>query len=470
MKIQFACRCGKKFSANRELAGKAIRCSDCGKLVEIPEEDAPQPPTAEAAPARVVRAKVVRPAATKPTNYAEPPKHSLQQGPNLDDLELPDLPEIAEVQQHDEFNPRDAAHVPVSPAAYSRPVVKRKTARKTGGSSRSWLQTGTASTGLILGVLGAVVSLLLIVGLVVVVMQREPSATSSNTDGISITAKPTQQSRAIGELEARELAQRFVAAVNQRDARLCNYLFDTVDLLDTATSDAGFSSRFQSKSVQEFKDKQIWRSLFGPIINSVALNGEYALVGIVQREGEYRAIARLSGDGLNYHEFMFKRNEDNEVRIRDMFIYATGETLGTTLRNTAILSAAVVEPSFVQRMTGESRKMAENAKKLQAIQRLLKTNPGSALPQIRKLPEEIKQLRIVKLWQLMASESDLDAMEQILDDLEADFPGQPNLSMNRLLLASLRDDLEGVRYYAQQLNERIGGDPFLVEIIEGASQ
>lgn len=465
MKIQFACRCGKKFTANRELAGKAIRCSDCGKLVEIPKDEALQPPTSGASPARLVRAEVVRPEVVQPSKE-QPAQPVRPPGPTLDDLELQDLPEIAEVQQRDAFNPRDAAHVPVSPAAYSRPVVKRKKANKSSGSSSS----SGAQTGLILGVLGAVFSLLLIAGVVVVVMRMDFDTTSTNTDGISITAKPTEQSRAIGELEARALAERFVMAVNQRDANMCNYLFDTVDLLDTATSDAGFSSRFQKKSVQEFKDKQIWRSLFGPIINSVAMNGEYEFVGMVQREGEYRAIARLSGNGLNYHEFMFKRNKDNEVRIRDMFIYATGETLGTTLRNTAILSAAVIEPSFVQRMTGESRTMAENAKKLQSIQKMLKTSPGAALPQIRSLPEELQELRIVKLWRLMALESDLDAMDQVLDELEADFPGQPNLSMNRLLLASLRDDTEGVRRYAQQLNERIGGDPFLLEIIEEASQ
>ena len=51
MRIATACQCGKRFQAREDLAGKRVRCPDCGELFLVPKRIAPAATVARPSPA-----------------------------------------------------------------------------------------------------------------------------------------------------------------------------------------------------------------------------------------------------------------------------------------------------------------------------------------------------------------------------------------------------------------------------------
>lgn len=433
MKVQFSCVCGKKFSASSDLAGKAIRCAACSELVEIPAQAA-----------TVIKAVAVEP------EYVEPEKY--------DALEIPDLASSPICK--DDLSRVSIGYAPISPAAYSRPVVSRPRSRARAGAG------GATSVLLIIGITFSVIiglGMLVVGGLVLSRMDFSSRSVATNTDGLSITVHPDENSRKITAAEAVDVTQQFVEAVRGRNVPQCGFLFDTTALLEKAISDVGFSSRQSDAIVKGFDQQNMKHATFTELTQVAGL-GEYEVVNPVTRQGEQRVICRLSTrDGrLNYHEFMFCRDAGNQVKIRDMFVFQTGESLGTSLRNIAMLNAAAADANLRKRLSGEGVVFAKHANEIKAIYDTLKFSPTQALQMIRRLPTEVRDHRAMVLLELKAAgDSDIDALEVILDKMQATNANDPSLSLQRFLLHNLKGETELANVHMQRLDSYVGGDPFL---------
>lgn len=433
MKVEFSCVCGKRFSASSELAGKAIRCAGCGELVEIPAQTT-----------RVIRAVAVEPA--------------------HDELEIPDIPEVPTSPVGDDLSQVSVGYAPVSPAAYSRPVVSRprSRAKSTSSSSASPLLIVGISFSMIIGL-----GVMILGGLALSRMDFGSRSVATNKDGLSVTVHPDDNSRSVTASEAMEVTQQFVAAVRGRNVPQCAFLFDTTDLLEKSIADIGFSNRQRDAIVKSFSQQGMHHATFTELTQVAGL-GEYDVVNPVTRQGEQRVICRLStrDGGLNYHEFMFCRDAGNQVKIRDMFVFQTGESLGTSLRNIALLNAAAADVTLRKRLSDGGVVFAQHVSEIKAIYDTLKYSPPQALAMIRALPPQIRDHRAIVVLELKAAgDSDIGSLEVILDKMQSTNPNDPSLSLQRFLLHNLKGETELASEHMQRLNSYVGGDPFLQRAI-----
>jgi dienelactone hydrolase len=115
MSIAFRCdQCGKHYSAGDELAGKALKCKQCGKVMRIPGTPRPSPAGPKAAapgPAKPAPAKAKESKASKPP---PPPGLDLY---GLDDEPAPGTKAQSEAFEEDEVAPlaRAGTYTPPKP-------------------------------------------------------------------------------------------------------------------------------------------------------------------------------------------------------------------------------------------------------------------------------------------------------------------------------------------------------------------
>lgn len=485
MQIEFRCACGAKLRTAAANAGKKTKCPKCGAMVLIAAPAAvsdepvletvavPIPAPAAPSPARSARSAGL--ATGQPASSGSRPAQSIAKPRVV--AAKPAGPRPVPAQPVSDFDPLGLPDLnfPQFPPAGATPWTAAggfAAPRKRRSKDLRWLWISLGAGAAVVVGLIAVVG----VGLAIVGSMKRSSrsfATSSAFPG----AKPGSGAPAaqpgkkvdgppLSDAEAEAVVTRFVEAVRSRNFNLCKQLFNVERFYEQIADEVQLSGSERRGFVSAARiQPQLWDQIY-PVTRMSG--GEYVVLRPVRRGGELRVVVRMSSDqtGLNYHEFITRRNDKGEGEIADVFILTAGNTYGESIREIISAMLAGRNNSLLGRFGGGDKQAVENSQTLQRIKLLEKTAPQQALKEFDKLPPEMqrkKTLMIVRMQ--LASSAGSDEYARAFEAFRSAYPGDASLDLLSIDYYIDRQDNASALAAAQRLNTYVGGDPLLDEMI-----
>ncbi|MCA9194222.1 MAG: hypothetical protein KDB03_20780 [Planctomycetales bacterium] len=451
MTIEFRCTCGTLYSTASSNAGKTTVCKKCQRTNTIPT---------------VVAAKVPSP----PTRGSNSNKQGNSHAESSPDPAIPTLPA--------DSNPFAdlGSFVPSATSTnyYAAQFPSQPQGRKE--STINWL--------LLAGITFSVFAVagLVLVGIVTIQSLSsgtEDSRLAKNNNNVVInelsadspdpnasTSVNVLAVQNITDLEAEEAAKKFVGAIVTRQRAVYDEMLDLVGLVDRALDGVPTQTGFRAGVLNGLKKGNV----IDAIARVVASGGEYAFMRVSRIAGEPRAFVRINMvDSIDFHEYVFQRTPRG-IEIRDIYDMARGESMGEGIRNMARL-ASVSDQSLLQRITGADTELVKYAKNFETIMRNKDTNPTVALQEIKNLPASIRNIKTISSMQFIiaqkVSESEYLAA---LQEYNRQFPDSRAADLMGIDLYALRGDFDEAMQCAQRVNDYVGGDPFLEDLIAKLSQ
>jgi tetratricopeptide (TPR) repeat protein len=200
-------------------------------------------------------------------------------------------------------------------------------------------------------------------------------------------------------VEAHELAQRVVNALNAGNPKILEAALDYPDLVRRACADFGLDTSFELELARDLGRAAGTPNSFAVrLLEDVGPFGYFKLIRF-QSEHSVKALVRASGEGgYEFVEFEFHRGLGRHVRIREAHGFVGGFSLLEGLRGLAALSAAEKRAGLRERLTDASREAFYGIQAAQRMRTL--ANAGrtvEALDVFDQLPTSIRQLKVVQL-------------------------------------------------------------------------
>lgn len=282
---------------------------------------------------------------------------------------------------------------------------------------------------------------------------------------------PARGERTIGGIEVGRLhdfADRLHAAVAVGDVEAANACIDWSRLIDTALEGLIADPDDAAKFVRGFKIGAA-ENRGGPndLMHQVASEAEgvekgYELVRLHEVEGQPRALFRLAGDGVNYHDYVLARRGDEIVAI-DLYIYSMGERFSQTLRRLALPMTKQLQRSWLSRLMSSDRAILDNYKLVAEYNELVRLGKAhEAMAIYDRLPASLQSTKAVLINRYHAALLiDEETVIEATESFEAAHPGDPALlllSIDALLYQGrFNETLEAV----DKLDAAVGGDWYL---------
>ncbi len=196
--------------------------------------------------------------------------------------------------------------------------------------------------------------------------------------------------------------------------------------------------------------------LYGRLAQERGATGSYKYLHMVKRDGEDRPIFRFITDQglLNYHELITVSDAQGSTKVRDLYVYITGETIGQTVRRQytrVMLEQAkdiAADPSVKAFDDLNAARAANDHAKVLAIY--------DALPP--KLKKE-KAFSIIRVSSAM--NVDDAAYERALVEHINMFGQDATVSLMSIDLHLLKKDYARAMANLDEVDKAVGGDPYL---------
>jgi tetratricopeptide (TPR) repeat protein len=421
MTIAVACGCGKRFQAKDELAGRRVKCPNCGGVIAIPNVEKP----------------LVDPSANPFSDNKEPTSSA------------------------------DMGHSPPMSPVTQTPLAKPATPAK------------KSKTGLIIGLCvgGGVLALFMVVfiagvvwlmnsgrgdGDAIVAANAVVEATPPNTP--SPSAAPVTSGKPLTDDECLAAATKYAQAITDGDANAAKGLVDFNEVLRRATANVevtedvrrGFASGFLGSTGNGGYERQLTGLLEG--------GGRCDALRVHQVGNETRVWMRLTSDsqGLVYQDLIFFRGADKQPHVADMYVVAAGELLSQTIRRMYIPLAASNDKNLLERLTGAESDFVKHASDLQQMMAQMQNQPAAALASYRRLPESLRKNKAIMLIRVQAAAS-ADEREYLtaMEEFQKEFPEDAAVEMQSIDWHLLREEYDEAIASVDAVDQIVGGDPFL---------
>jgi tetratricopeptide (TPR) repeat protein len=205
------------------------------------------------------------------------------------------------------------------------------------------------------------------------------------------------------------------------------------------------------------------------ILKAVTGGGSYKLLRVRQVGAQPRALFRLlAGGNVNYHEFHVTRGPRG-IRVGDVYVYMSGETLSESVRHGWLPMAAEANKGLVDRLAGSENEFIKTAPQWREVQRLFKAGQHKeALAGYRKLPASVQGTRMMLLTRLGITQ----ALEEplYLESIEAfrrAFPTDPALDLILVDGFYMKKQYDKAVESVDRLETSIGGDAHLKNVRAG---
>lgn len=248
--------------------------------------------------------------------------------------------------------------------------------------------------------------------------------------------------------EAKKFAQEIELSIEKRDPDLMNKLVDR----DEVVKRAGLKGSKNERDFGEGVKKSA--NMGSKVVESISKTGTYELVKIYEKEGKQHAIFRLYDDGsINYHDMELHRKK-GEIRIADIFIYTTGETLSATIKALYEQFAGLIDKA------GPEEEWLRSMPKIR--QYITQEKYQEAYDIFMSIPEtgrKGKAFMIVKV-EICSGLSD-EMHQQAIDELIAAFPNEPNMQLILFDAYFMRKEYDKLLGAINNVDKLINKDPFL---------
>jgi hypothetical protein len=191
----------------------------------------------------------------------------------------------------------------------------------------------------------------------------------------------------------------------------------------------------------------------------------YAYRGVKQTEFGPAVLMRLldAGGGCNYHLWQMGRRPDGTLVAIDLYIFITGESFSDTMRRIAIISTPKDDRSFLQRLVGVEKEMANNQRAiLELMQAAQKQDFQGILDSHKKLPEKIQNEKFFLIAKMGAA-SKIDDKEYFasLKALQKHYPNDASANLANIDLFFLQKKYDEMHTCINNLEKTVGKDAHL---------
>jgi hypothetical protein len=206
--------------------------------------------------------------------------------------------------------------------------------------------------------------------------------------------------------------------------------------------------------------------LFNQVAQIIAQGGRYDLLRVHRKDGKWRAMFRLllPDGGVNYHDLEVHRNRAGEMKIADIYIFATGEHLSETLRRMFLQMSAELNRSFLERLSGKEQLMMKHLDDMQSITAALREgDPRRALKVYHRLPAELQREKTLLVFRVMAASTaqDEDELVAAVEMMREHHPEDACLDLMSIDYYLGRQDFDKALAAIDRLDAAVGTDPYL---------
>ncbi len=261
--------------------------------------------------------------------------------------------------------------------------------------------------------------------------------------------------------EARQFAVQWQQAIANQDTAKVKQLVSWSTIVDNAL--AGLPMRVRRADRNGFaQGSATFLDNFAQLIGQeMDAGGEYQKLRVANRGKRLHVIFRLIGQsGLNYHDLRLVK-QDGVVRIDSIFFATTGETVSTTLRNTA--APAFASRNLLGTLSGEAKKSLDEIKQqAQMVRAHTQGDNAEALRLYNAMPDRLKKTRTCMLIRISATdfETDEEAYLNAIEEYLAAFPGSPSIGILLADVGILKMDSDLLKQSRAQITKFCGGDPY----------
>jgi hypothetical protein len=191
------------------------------------------------------------------------------------------------------------------------------------------------------------------------------------------------------------------------------------------------------------------------IARGIEKKGSYLLIKQYEKDKQQHLVFRLYADAqVNYHDFELIKKDD-QVKVADIFIYLTGETLSATLANSMLM--------MTEDYDDMPKEEFDKIKRFKIIKTLMsKNNYNGAKRNYDELPDQFKKQKIFQLINIMICKELEDSLYlKAMDEYHALYPAAPNMFLMMIDAYILQQEYENALKSVNQLDSLINKDPLL---------
>ncbi len=265
--------------------------------------------------------------------------------------------------------------------------------------------------------------------------------------------------------ECLAFVESYTAAIEQGDMWAVNRLIDWQEILQTATG--GVSMK--AEQLAEFK-QGVLNSVSGPsglssqLITAVREGGSYDFLRLREVDGRQRALFRLllPEGTMNYHELPLAKSPGGDIRVTDLYVYASGEPISATLRRAFLPIAAHSDRSLFQKLTGQESAFIEHIDSFRQMSEASGANEHAEVVRIyHTLPMSLQKEKNYLLVRYSAA-MQLDDTEYLaaLNDFRKYYPRDPCIDMLSIDYFLMQKQYDKSLACIDSLDKAVGGDPY----------
>lgn len=294
---------------------------------------------------------------------------------------------------------------------------------------------------------------------------------AGNSDPNAASQDDTRQSQAFKSLiaptdeQVQSFAESFVQAIATGDVQTADSLIDYDFILARATELADVEKEFQEGFMRGFNDNLGQRGLGRQMVANTQPDGSFRLLKTHTVDGQKRAMFRvvMTDGSLNYLDMILAIRPGPLVKAVDIYVVAAGEQMSQTIRRIYLMSAAQINPSLLQRLSGRDGDFVKNMERIaEMTQQFQAGNGGAALSAYRQLPQSMRDEKSMMLIATQAAS--LVSDNEYLSMLEEFRRVHANDACSDIISIDyyfMRKEFDQALECINRLDTAIGGDPYL---------
>ncbi len=202
----------------------------------------------------------------------------------------------------------------------------------------------------------------------------------------------------------------------------------------------------------------------GQIVGSLGTSGHYKCLRLRGLQEAPSALFRLVTEGgINYHSI------DLEMRvgaplIKDFYIYMGGVPFSSTVNRLFVASLAEIkDTAFYQDLSELDRSYLRHTNTIDKIAQLVnKRKFKKAFEALNQLPLSLQEDKMIQIMRLnVAFNVDDLAYRETLEAFKKLYPDDPVIDLMQVDFAFSRKNYEDVIMHIEELDHKVGGDPYL---------
>ena len=271
---------------------------------------------------------------------------------------------------------------------------------------------------------------------------------------------------ALSEEEIIAWAEQFERDVHAGDSEVFDKYIDMRAILETATAAPPENRTTRDEFIQGVLQATRSKGLgLGTAINEAAPGEDgYSFLHVQPIKGQQHALFRLVDPkgSVNYHGYILAKQADR-VRAVDVYIFSMGETMSQGLRRTYLTMAVGATPEGRAGLSSSESLYAQHLAEVNQLMRHARSGRYvDAMRIYHGLPELLQRDKGILMFRLGAAKhGGQQAYIEAVDAFRQSYPDDPALRLLLMDVYALRKDYAAALREIDQLDEIVGGDPYL---------